>query len=198
MAERATLNELLEFANKVRGAGGGNPLDALMPAVPQDSSQCLIAKNLNFNCKVHNGPAKGNEHIFEGEYPKHIADGDAWFMLVEDKALRDRIAEALDLPRISWHEYSWRSEESTHYAVELPEAIGAVAAEFDKWEEVVVEEVDFDHPKADEYGDVRTIEEGAAPEEIARLMEFWPYIDASTKEAYANATFVNENGEIVL
>lgn len=195
MAERATLSELLEFANKVREAGGGNPLDALMPAVPQDASQCLIAKNLNFNCKVHHGPcgADGDE-VFEGVRP----EDDAWCMLIEDKALRNRIAEALDLPKVSWHEKSWDGGRNTFYAIELPKRIGAVAAEFDKWEEAIDVQENVNHPNADAFGEVWYICEIATPQDIERFKEFWPYIDASIKEAYSNATFVNDDGAIVV
>ncbi len=102
MAERASFEELLDFANKVRAAGGGNPLDALMPAVPEDPSQCLIAKNLNFNCVVDGGPAR-HQHITEGA-ESYDKSGEAWYMQTDDRALRDRIADALDLPKISWRE----------------------------------------------------------------------------------------------
>ncbi len=52
MTERASFEELLEFANKVRVAGGGKVIEALMPAIPRNPHACLVAKNLNFNCKI--------------------------------------------------------------------------------------------------------------------------------------------------
>jgi hypothetical protein len=44
MPKRATLQETLDFANKVREAGGADALDALMPSSPQEPGACLIAK----------------------------------------------------------------------------------------------------------------------------------------------------------
>jgi hypothetical protein len=57
--EFATEAELLEFANKIREAGGANPLDALMPSTPSDSKACLIAQALNFSCVVRIDRARG-------------------------------------------------------------------------------------------------------------------------------------------
>lgn len=184
MAERASFAELLAFANKVREAGGGNPLDALMPAVPEDASQCLIAKNLNFNCRVHSGPSRDDE-ILEGAYDPR----EPWCMVTDDKDLRDRIAAALDLPILTWSDELMHSApRKTHYAVILPDNIGQIAAEFDAWSSVLW----WDDEK------VWHLAEDADAEEKQRIKDFWPYIDASVKEAYANASFVNEKGEIVL
>ena len=52
MTRRMPLDELLKVCNEVRTAGGGSLLDALLPAVPADEDQCIIAKNMNFNCEV--------------------------------------------------------------------------------------------------------------------------------------------------
>lgn len=107
MTKRATLEELKEFANKVREAGGANPIDALIPAVPQDSEQCLIAKNLNFNCSVEPGGSHNG-------WPN-----DEWVMVLPDEAIRDSIASKLGLKPVG------------HYGVLLPSEIGAVAQAFD-------------------------------------------------------------------
>ena len=48
----ATQEELLEFCNKFRQAGGGDPITALLPGVQMDAEACLIASNMNFNCFV--------------------------------------------------------------------------------------------------------------------------------------------------
>lgn len=106
---RATLEELHEFANKVREAGGGNPIDALMPSVPTDSSSCLIAKNLNFNCTVNTADVYGRSY---------------WVMWVEDRVLRDNIAAALNKLKVNskWEE---------GYGVVLPDHIGRCASDFD-------------------------------------------------------------------
>lgn len=108
MSERASLKELLEFANKVREAGGGNPIDALMPAVPEDSSQCLIAKNLNFNCKVDG----------------FVGNGYSWAMWLKDEATRDKISESLDLEKCS-------TSPEFEYGVVLPPEISQIAKDFD-------------------------------------------------------------------
>lgn len=191
MPERATLDELLDFANKVREAGGGNPLDALMPAVPEDATQCLIAKNLNFNCSVGGGP--GQDH------PLH--DSDAWWMTVADRDVRDRIAAALGLVAADYDvspgtlgaagdDFDWFEA----YGVKLPPRIGQVAADFDNWSYAIhVSEYNF--VTGD---DVWAVDADADYKDKQALVEFWPLIEASAKEAYANATFVNDKGEIVL
>lgn len=52
----ATEQELLDFANKIRKAGGADILDALLPSIPTDPESCLIARALNFRSSV--GPAR--------------------------------------------------------------------------------------------------------------------------------------------
>lgn len=86
----ATEEELLEFVNKGRKAGGANLLEALLPSVPSESSECLIANALNFSCAVlpsfeltHNDDAILN-----------------WYMAVPtnmDIEQVEVVAEALDL-----------------------------------------------------------------------------------------------------
>lgn len=122
--KRATLDELHEFANKVREAGGGNPIDALLPSVPQDSTQCLIAKNLNFNCHVDTTRVYGRSY---------------WVMWVEDRVLRDRIARELNKLKVN---STVRLLEEGQYGVVLPDHIGKVASDFDN-----VMEIDFMHPQ---------------------------------------------------
>jgi hypothetical protein len=51
----ATEDELLEFCNSVREAGGADPIGALFPSDPDEPESCLIARALNFSCAV-NGP----------------------------------------------------------------------------------------------------------------------------------------------
>lgn len=113
---RATLAETLEFANQVREAGGGSPLDALMPSVPGDASRCLIARNLNFNSMVDaTGP------------------GYTWVMYFEDKATRDVVAEKLGLESYQTTEDDDECfYELYNYGVVLPEEIGQVANDFDE------------------------------------------------------------------
>jgi hypothetical protein len=132
--ERATLEETLDFCNQVREAGGANPLDALMPAVPEDSHDCLIARNLNFSCEVGCYPTKinGKGHI--------EARSAVWVMRVEDSEVRRRIAAKLDLALVTVYEYELaqrEGEEKDPYrtsddAILLPKKIGQVAADFDE------------------------------------------------------------------
>lgn len=48
----ATEEEVIEFANKIRKAGGANILDTLMPSQVSNTRHCLIANALNFSCRV--------------------------------------------------------------------------------------------------------------------------------------------------
>jgi hypothetical protein len=122
---RATLEQTLEFCNKVREAGGANPLDALMPGVPEDPDQCLIARNLNFSCRVM--PLARQTHVFAPT---------EWMMVVEDEDVRQRIATSLDLELTvaygdtgSSLDVSRREE---FEAIVLPPEIGQVASDFDE------------------------------------------------------------------
>jgi hypothetical protein len=167
----ATLDELKDFANKVRAAGGGNPIDALIPAVPEDQNTCLIAKNLNFNCRV-------------------LPEGNDWIMWLEgDEITRDKIAKALRLKAINDNDFG-----TACYGVILPARIGRIAEAFDAWNEVI--ELGRYDGKGN-WEDVYYVD-GGNRSALNRLKRFWPYIEASVKEAYANADFVNEKGELVL
>lgn len=55
----ATEEELIEFVNKGRKAGGADILSALIPSVPSIATQCLIANALNFSCAVECPPEGG-------------------------------------------------------------------------------------------------------------------------------------------
>lgn len=164
---RATLEEVKEFANKVREAGGANPLDALMPAVPQESYSCLIARNLNFNCSV-----AGTDKLLPTADDE---DQTYWGMFIEDPEVRQKIADSLGL-------------EIFGDAVILPEEIGDVAATFDNvWAAVL----------AIRYGSKEQVLTNFKITE-EDIIEFWPYIEEAKKEAYNLATFINEDGEIVI
>lgn len=167
---RATLEETHAFANAVREAGGGNPLDALMPAVPEDSTQCLIAKNLNFNCAVQ---------------PSGKTSDNFWVMVVYDKEVRDRIASALGLRKIN-DPIALQQEdvEVPVYGVRLPQEIANVAMAFDEW-------MDASH-QYHNYG------RSYLDEDTERLLEeFTPYVEASVREARGLGDF-NEKGELIL
>lgn len=188
-----SLDELKEVANKVRKAGGGNPIDALLPAVPQDPSACLIAKNLNFNCRV------------EGAGPSWRTTGEAlaagaWLMVLDDEKLRDNIAEAT-----GWepaNQIVLHSDDVRDWAVVLPDDVGAVADAFDNaWDDFasIMEDLECrEVPAAAGAEAFREAVSGLTAERRERLTTLWPYIEESTKEAYNLADVVNERGEIIL
>lgn len=176
MPERATFEELLEFANEVRRAGGGNPIDALMPAVPADATRCLIAKNLNFNCNVIGADSYSDDNL-------------AWAMVVEDSDVRDRIAEALNLPVVRAHgDFEHYGEEGQYLrttyvteGIQLPERIGQVAHDFDEAQRII--------ERLDAGGQ-------ALPEEKRLVEEMWPYIEESIRECSEIGTIID--GKLVL
>lgn len=186
---RATIEETLAFANAVREAGGGNPLDALMPAVPSDPSQCLIAKNLNFNCRVS---GLEEEDLHGDSIPATYED--AWVMLFGDnQTLRDTIANALDLPTIDSYieddtDDGWRR--LPDYAIVLPAEIGQVAADFDEWSYALCCDWD-DKNLAYKLGD------GVSEADIERLETMAPYVEQSIRESTAIGVF-NDKGELIL
>lgn len=203
MPKRATLAELHIFANKVREAGGGNPIDALMPAVPQDSQQCLIAKNLNFNCEV-----KGTDG--------YAWPDDDWVMELTDKDVRDRIAAALDLPTAERQASAWEVGDQ-FYAVRLPNEIGAVAQAFDNSHDIVDGLVSsLDNDFCDEFGtwpdecvmndeqavwlagQTAKLLKSYSEDERIDLAAMIPMVLGASAEARRIATIVNDDGSIVL
>ena len=191
MTERATLSELHEFANAVREAGGGNPIDALMPAVPEDTSKCLIARNLNFNCEVMGADDYG------------VEDEDAWVMATDDREVRNRIAKALHLRKLNRKTNHYYDDETTppEYAVLLPKRIGKVAADFDRAGQILntIRCTIEDFKGSDELdGELRWTVERLREEERALALELAPYVESSKREARKLATLVNPDGSIVL
>ena len=124
----ASLEETLAFCNKVREAGGADPLEALMPSIPQNENSCLIARNLNFDCEVSGGAYPDAENRWGKE--ALWEDGtDKWFMFVDDVETRYRIANYLGL-KIETLQDGW---DEIREGITLPKEIGNVAAEFDAW-----------------------------------------------------------------
>lgn len=191
MSERASLQELLDFANKVRAAGGGNLLDALMPATPLDPQKCLIAKNLNFNCEVKNasiscilGGAIDEEVV--REWLKSNTNDDYWGMFIDDKETRDKIADALNLLAFDSSEGKYNLATCEEYqkqwfCIVLPESIGQVASDFD----------DFFRKIRYEYQQGNIGIEFTDSEE-----ELLPYIEASFLEARGIGVVID--GELIL
>lgn len=122
----ATEAELLEFANKVRLAGGANVLEALLPSTPSESKKCLIANALNFSCQVRPAGASGYSCG-----PKVLATlpPSKWEMVLPENmslARAQKIANAVDCELVSS-----QSEYSNFKALNLPAYIGFSAAAFD-------------------------------------------------------------------
>lgn len=122
----ATEKELLAFANKVRKAGGGDVIKALLPSVPADPSYCLIANALNFQCDVMGGYG-----------PKC----NTWAMEIqgteETKKLVLKIAKKLNLraeidPYTSFNYRTGKRDQYYACAILLPAVIGNCAYAFDE------------------------------------------------------------------
>lgn len=114
----ATLDELLVFCNKVREAGGGELIDALMPGDECDPHSCLIARNLNFDCFVN----------------KTGGEPSSWFMAVPNEAVAEDISRKLDLPTTEVPNPWYDEDDEYVVAVKLPVSIGRVAEAFDNYE----------------------------------------------------------------
>lgn len=132
MRPAAPLDEVLEFCNIVRQAGGGKPLNALLPGIPSDSESCLIAKNLNFECNVsgvstYELDPEGKGY---GEAARAIRDqgGDSldepWGMFVKNFTTVEKIGKAANL------KYA-ETDNGRGGVIILPRRIGNVAANFD-------------------------------------------------------------------
>jgi hypothetical protein len=110
---RASVEEVIEFANDVRSAGGGNLIDGLMPSVPEEPNSCLIANALNFDCEVNS----------------HAGD---WYMEVDDGEIGMKIADTLALSY-----YGGEQDDDGFYwepfVITLPYGIGCVAEAFDTY-----------------------------------------------------------------
>lgn len=155
---RASLEDTLEFCNKIRKAGGANPIDALMPATPEDPDECLIARNLNFSCVVNGSYAFGDEL--------------SWVMGIQDTSVAKEISTKLGL------EYKYNGD---YWEIKLPEGIGAVAEAFDDWL-VIVKNVSNEFEDGEISGDFWKIVERRLEKE--GLTDFTPYIDAAIVEGF--------------
>jgi hypothetical protein len=117
--EYATESELLAFANKVRQAGGANPIPALLPAYPSDPNRCLIALALNFECEVDSAYVLGT---YEDKTRR-------WGMRTTHE-IAGKLAEAEGFETIP---VDSTSDNAGCYVV-LPQRIAACAVAFDKGE----------------------------------------------------------------
>lgn len=145
--ELASVEELKDYCNKVREAGGGNPLDALLPAIPQEANECLIALNLNFSCEVDGVPKHEagfyygsltgleiwNEYSEQLGYPE-LADS-VWHMQLYDENIAKKIATNLELPIVEP-----KDDNAGPWRILLPARIGLIAQSFDEWLNLTPEE----------------------------------------------------------
>jgi len=126
----ATEEELLEFANKVRVAGGADPLDALVPSEPGNPRACLIANAVNFHSRVAGGV--GLPALPSGQRP--------WVMHLPDHVTEERAYRIAAAVRCELHMFDvgngvvprYCAELCTHFGVVLPERIGNTAGAFDQ------------------------------------------------------------------
>lgn len=115
----ATEEELIEFVNKGRAAGGADILSALIPSVPEEADICLIANALNFSCQVQCPPDAGGLVCEDGYRYR-------WAMLFSSSMhhkTRQTIADAYGLKVQSNGSLFW---------IELPAHIGNAADAFDE------------------------------------------------------------------
>lgn len=169
LVERATNAQVKSFCNKVRKAGGTTVLHALMPSVPQDATQCLLAKNLNFNSYVNCDNKK------------------RWYMELEDGQIAKEIADKLELKR----------NDRLVYLPEKIGAVARDFDEL--WRLINRLDALTDPAQTPHQHLKRTqerIEKYKA--RIKPLKGLWPLIEEAEREAYANAPFINAKGQIVL
>lgn len=130
----ATESELLEFANRVRDAGGAGIIEALLPSKPGIAEQCLLANALNFDCVVRGPSSRSVMQHEDGSY--------VWVMVPQrgnrrsSNLLAEELARELDL------EITWDTTDGSKptiadpglYTCEivLPKHIGNAAAAFDQ------------------------------------------------------------------
>lgn len=143
--QHATAGAVFDFCQHVRAIGGGDALEALLPSVPNDSSVCLIARNLNFACEVYPVGSEGDGGYGASVYldtkaivpefwidppedtPSEDRTNFRWGMYVGRRVgLAKRLADAFGL-RVIREGHNGRYV----YGVELPLEIGNAADAFD-------------------------------------------------------------------
>jgi hypothetical protein len=113
-------DELLEFANLVRSAGGADPIPALLLSNPGDAKTCLLASALNFHSEVW-----PEEELGSGEF--------RWIMRIRDNTeLAKRIASAVGVElnrQVKYADYANNIIVTDSF--DLPQHIGNAAHAFD-------------------------------------------------------------------
>jgi hypothetical protein len=163
MSKRATLQETLDFANKVREAGGADALDALMPSSPQEPGACLIANALNFSCEI-SGAADDRVIGAADSWGK-----DRWAMHLEGaKAIEQahKIADALSLKVKVVHDDLFYAQRN-RAKILLPVEIGQVAQDFDNAADTLNQTAKTRSEK-----------------KLRNAIEMWEYIDVEERAQY--------------
>lgn len=129
----ATEQELLDFANSIRRAGGANVLEALLPSEPGNSEECLIANALNFGCRVR--PLLIGECMAMGCDWYFPSGASRWSMALPDNLTpeqREALSRVDGVQVLEAH--SGLGPSSGRYFIPLPEHIGNAAQAFDAGE----------------------------------------------------------------
>jgi hypothetical protein len=131
----ASETDVLDFANAVRRAGGGNIIGALTPSTPGESDACLIANAHNFGGEIRplaNAVTPARDTL-RGRIGQRISEFDApggiWSMGITDHEAAVSIGEALNLP-------VWVPDPDSAELAEiaLPACFTRIAETFDYWE----------------------------------------------------------------
>lgn len=113
----------IDLANLVRNVGGFDPLDDLVPGIPNDSENCVLANTFNCSCLV--GAPSGSSRYDDGSY--------AWHVGFEEEKYADALA--LELGEQVASEYSGNDYGESNniplFSVKLPQLVGEIAAKFD-------------------------------------------------------------------
>jgi hypothetical protein len=121
--EYAEEEDLLSFANRVRAAGGAEPLAALFPSTPLEPDACLIANALNFKSTVTTP--------FDDE--ENSANYFTWGMVFPTRFTKSRVQEiAREVLGDDYDEESVRRHPGRKaFVMVLPRLIGNTALAFD-------------------------------------------------------------------
>lgn len=119
----ATPEEVLDFANSVREAGGGDIIPELFPSIKRDVNHCLIAKALNFDCEV---VGVIDKTLHRDGFSKMIDYMMPYYMMGADPHVAFDVATNIGLPICA---HSWQA--NVLYIL-LPQHIGNAVYAFDE------------------------------------------------------------------
>lgn len=124
---RCSVNELRDFANKLREIGGADVITELLPSNAGNADSCLIANALNFDSKV--GPSKW----FAGNVADHVdANGHSiWYIQFANEELANKVSEGMAMPVLHIRTDYEGNKIYRHSLLVLPYKIYAAAFAFD-------------------------------------------------------------------